>query len=150
MVISNYRRANPTLYRSKAITSRSIPYGKNSQIRRWSLSQWVQLMHVNLNFATRFFIKCACYLSWVFHVHWSGWIHFGQHWSILLPRIGRGVAGIDIISYTLDSASVYQKVKPKISAVSPYNNRWRPYWSFPLIKIMLQKTLPVYFSAFVY
>ena len=32
------------------------------------------------------------------------------------------VKGMDI-SYTLDSASVYQKVKPKISAVSPHNNR---------------------------
>ena len=31
------------------------------------------------------------------------------------------------ISYTLDSASVYQKVKPKILAVSPHNNRRRPY-----------------------
>ena len=39
-------------------------------------------------------------------------------------------------------------MKPKISAVSHHNNRWRPYWSFPLIKKMLQKTL--YFSAFVY
>ena len=57
------------------------------------------------------------------------------------------VATIDIL-YTLDSASVYQKVKPKISAVSPHNNRRRPYWSFPLIEKMLQKTL--YFSAFVY
>ena len=52
------------------------------------------------------------------------------------------------ISYTLDSASVHQKVKPKFSAVSPHNNRLRPYWSFPLIKKMLQKTL--HFSAFVY
>ena len=51
------------------------------------------------------------------------------------------------ILYTLDSASVYQKVKQKISVVSPHNNRRRPYWSFPLIKKMLQKTL--YFSAFV-
>ena len=34
----------------------------------------------------------------------------------------RGVTVIGI-SYTLDSASVYQKVKPKISAVSPHNNR---------------------------
>ena len=51
------------------------------------------------------------------------------------------------ISYTLDSLSVYQKVKLKISAVSSHNNRRRPYWSFPLIKKMLQKTL--YFSAFV-
>ena len=48
------------------------------------------------------------------------------------------VKGIDI-SYTLDSASVYQKVKPKISAVSPHNNRRRPYWSFPLIKKCYRK-----------
>ena len=31
------------------------------------------------------------------------------------------VNAIDI-SYTLDSASIYQKVKPKIPAVSPHNN----------------------------
>ena len=36
------------------------------------------------------------------------------------------------ISYTLDSASVYQKVKSKISAVSLHNNRRQPYLSFPL------------------
>ena len=52
------------------------------------------------------------------------------------------------ISCTLDSASVYQKVKPKISAVSPHNNRRRPYWSVLIIKKMLQET--PYFSAFVY
>ena len=39
-------------------------------------------------------------------------------------------------------------MKPKISAVSPRNNRWRPYWSSPLIKKIPQKT--PYFSAFVY
>ena len=44
------------------------------------------------------------------------------------------------ISYSLDSASVHQKVKPKILAVSPHNNRRWPYWSFPLIKKMLQKS----------
>ena len=45
------------------------------------------------------------------------------------------------IPYTLDSAPVYQNVKPKISAVSPHNNRWRPYWSFPLIKKCYRKHL---------
>ena len=52
------------------------------------------------------------------------------------------------ISYTLDSASVYQKVKPKIPSVSPNSYGRRPYWSFPIIKKMLHKTQ--YFSAFVY
>ena len=43
------------------------------------------------------------------------------------------------ISYTRDSASACQKVKPKISAVFPHNNRRRPYWSFPLIKKFQRK-----------
>ena len=43
------------------------------------------------------------------------------------------ITAIDI-SYTPDSASAYQKVKPKISAVTLHNNRRRPYWSFPLIE----------------
>ena len=34
------------------------------------------------------------------------------------------------ISYTLDSASVYQKVKSKISAAFSHNNGQRPYLSF--------------------
>ena len=47
--------------------------------------------------------------------------------KIPLLKFIESVFHIDI-SYTLDSASVYQKVKPKISAVSPHNNRRRPYW----------------------
>ena len=59
-------------------------------------------------------------------------------WTHKLQLSGPTVYSIDI-SYTLDSASVYQKAKPKISTVSPHNNGRRPYWSFPLIKKMLQK-----------
>ena len=81
----------------------------------------------------------------------TGW-HNGNEmhnsWTHKLQLSGPTVYSIDI-SYTLDSASVYQKVNPKISAVSPHNNRRRSYWSFPLIKKMLQKTL-YYAEAFVY
>ena len=55
------------------------------------------------------------------------------HFSFRSDELILHVAAIDM-SYTLDSASVYQKVRSKISAVSPHNNRPRPYWSFPLIK----------------
>ena len=41
--------------------------------------------------------------------------------------------------YTRKRICIYQKVKPKISAVSPHHNRRRPYWSFPLIKKCYRK-----------